>query len=123
MNIDRKAAVVLAGLKGEELTTNLCRRHGTSERALYRWRAQFLEGGKGTLPGSSPFRREESLKGENEELKLVVAGLSLGNRFLAKLKAAPVREYASQDVLRPLKKAREEANQDPSWFSLHLGHR
>ncbi|MGB5931462.1 MAG: transposase, partial [Anaerolineae bacterium] len=82
LSIDEKVAIVLAGLKGEEPITTLCRRHGISERAFYRWRTQFLEGGKGALRGSGPSKREKALKKENEELKLVVAELTLANRLL-----------------------------------------
>lgn len=53
LGIDEKVSIVLAGRKGEEPTANLCRRHRISERALYRWRTQFLEGGKEALRGST----------------------------------------------------------------------
>jgi transposase len=87
LGIDEKVAMVLAGLRGEEPITTLCRRHRISKRAFYRWRTQLLEGGKGALRESGPSKREKALRKENEELKLVVAEFTLANRLLKKLKA------------------------------------
>lgn len=86
LRIDGKVTIVLAGLKGEEPIANVCRRPGISERAFYGWRTQFLEGRKEALRGSTPSKRERALEKENEELKLVVAELTLANRLLKKLK-------------------------------------
>ena len=63
-----KAAEVLALLHKEDTIANLARRYGVSEESLYRWRDEFVSGGKQRLAGKSATavaRREfEQLKRE-----------------------------------------------------------
>ena len=42
-----KAEVVMKLLRREESAAKLARRYGVSEQTLYRYRDQFLEGGRG----------------------------------------------------------------------------
>jgi transposase len=83
-----KIRVVLEGLKGEESIAELCRREGMSPNFYYRWSKDFLEAGKKRLKGDT--EREANsvevtqLRQENEQLKALVAELSLKNRVLKK---------------------------------------
>ena len=83
-----KIRIVLEGLKGEESIAELCRREGISPNLYYRWSKDFLEAGKKRLKGDT--EREANsvevnqLRLENEQLKQLVAELSLDNRMLKK---------------------------------------
>ena len=43
---EEKIRIVLAGLRGEESISALCRREGISESLYYSWSKEFLEAGK-----------------------------------------------------------------------------
>jgi len=85
---EEKIRIVLEGLKGEESIAELCRREGISPNLYYNWSKDFLEAGKRRLLGDT--KREAtsnevtSLRQENNELKLLLAELSLRNRVLKK---------------------------------------
>ena len=87
-NAEEKIRIVLEGLKGEESIAAICRREGISPNLYYRWSKAFLEGGKRRLQGDT--KREASsdevteLRKENDELKQLVAEVSLENRILKK---------------------------------------
>jgi transposase len=87
-NAEEKISIVLEGLRGEESIAAICRREGINPNLYYRWSKDFLEAGKKRLLGDT--QREatslevvEILK-ENEQLKQLVAELSLKNRVLKK---------------------------------------
>ena len=85
---EEKIRIVLEGLKGETSIAELCRREGIVSNLYYRWSKDFLEAGKKRLQGDTV--REATtgevsgLRGENEQLKQLVAELSLKNRVLKK---------------------------------------
>jgi len=85
---EEKIRIVLEGLKGEASIAELCRREGIVSNLYYRWSKEFLEAGKKRLQGDTV--REASstevvgLRQENEQLKQLVAELSLKNRLLKK---------------------------------------
>lgn len=85
---EEKIRIVLEGLKGEETIAELCRKEGLNPNIYYKWSRDFLEAGKKRLQGDTA--REASsgevvtLKKENEQLKALVAELSLKNRVLKK---------------------------------------
>jgi transposase len=85
---EEKIRIVLEGLKGEASISELCRREGIVSNLYYRWSKDFLEAGKKRLQGDTV--REASsgevvgLRQENEQLKQLVAELSLNNRLLKK---------------------------------------
>jgi transposase len=87
-NAEEKIRIVLDGLRGEESIAAICRREGISSNLYYRWSKDFLEAGKRRLLGD--IQREAtstevtSLKQENDQLKQLVAELSLKNRVLKK---------------------------------------
>ena len=87
-NAEEKIRIVLDGLRGEESIAAICRREGISSNLYYRWSKDFLEAGKRRLLGD--IQREAtstevtSLKQENDQLKQLVAELSLKKRVLKK---------------------------------------
>ena len=66
----------------------LCRKEGISQSLYYKWSKEFLEAGKARLAGDT--KREaggtevKEMRSELEQLKLLVAELSLKNRVLKK---------------------------------------
>ena len=85
---EEKIRIVLEGLKGEDSITAICRREGIVPNLYYRWSKDFLEAGKRRLQGDT--KREANsmevngLRQENDQLKQLVAELSLKNRVLKK---------------------------------------
>jgi transposase len=83
-----KIRIVLEGLRGETGITELCRREGINSNLYYRWSKEFLEAGKQRLAGNTTREADSTevkdLKSENEQLKQLVAELSLKNRVLKK---------------------------------------
>ncbi len=85
---EEKIRIVLEGLRGEESIASLCRREGIHANLYYNWSKEFLEAGKKRLAGDT--KREatshevKDLRGENDQLKQLVAELSLKNRVLKK---------------------------------------
>jgi transposase len=85
---EEKIRIVLEGLKGEESISEICRREGINPNLYYRWSKAFLEAGKKRLKGDT-VREATSvevvgLRQENEQLKQLVAELSLKHRVLKK---------------------------------------
>ncbi len=85
---EEKIRIVLDGLRGEESIAALCRREGIAQNLYYRWSKDFLEAGKKRLSGDTLREANSSevqdLKGENAELKEVLAEVILHNRKLKK---------------------------------------
>ncbi len=85
---EEKIRIVLEGLKGEVSISELCRREGIVSNLYYRWSKEFLEAGKKRLSGDTAREATSSevgdLRSENDQLKQLVAELSLKNRLLKK---------------------------------------
>ena len=87
-NAEEKISIVLEGLRGEEGIATICRREGINPNLYYRWSKEFLEAGKKRLLGDT--QREATslevteIRKENNQLKQLVAELSLKNRVLKK---------------------------------------
>ena len=87
-NSKEKIRIVLEGLKGKESIAAICRREGIAPSLYYKWSKTFLQAGKRRLDGDT-IREANSdevreLRQENEQLKQLVAELSLKNRVLKK---------------------------------------
>jgi transposase len=87
-NPEEKIRIILEGLKGEDSIASICRREGIAPSLYYKWSKAFLEAGKHRLKGDT-LREANSdevteLRKENEQLKQLVAELSLSNRVLKK---------------------------------------
>ncbi len=74
---EEKIRIVLAGLRGEETVSELCRREGIAPTVYYKWSKSFLEAGKLRLAGetkrNATSEEVRGLRRENEELKRLVA--------------------------------------------------
>jgi transposase len=85
---EEKIRIVLEGLRGEESIATICRREGINTNMYYRWSKEFLEAGKKRLLGDTAREANSEevtgLRNENEQLKQLVAELSLKNRVLKK---------------------------------------
>lgn len=85
---EEKIRIVLEGVRGEESIAAICRREGINTNLYYRWSKDFLEAGKKRLAGDTvrEANSEEviDLRKENDQLKQLVAELSLKNRVLKK---------------------------------------
>ncbi len=86
---EEKIRIVLEGLRGEMSIAELCRKEGIQENLYYTWSKDFLEAGKKRLQGDTAREATSGevvdLKKENEQLKSLVAELSLKNRVLKKI--------------------------------------
>jgi len=86
---EEKIRIVLEGLRGEETIAELCRREGISPNLYYNWSKEFLEAGKRRLMGNTRRQADSSevqnLRSENNQLKHLVADLSLRNAVLKKM--------------------------------------
>jgi len=85
---EEKIRIVLEGLRGEGTIAELCRREGIHPNMYYKWSKEFLEAGKQRLLGDTKREADnqevQSMRTENEQLKQIVAELSLKNRVLKK---------------------------------------
>jgi transposase len=87
-NPEERIRIILEGLKGEDSIAAICRREGIAPSLYYKWSKSFLEAGKQRLKGDT-MREANSdevteIRKENEQLKQLVAELSLKNRVLKK---------------------------------------
>ena len=80
---EEKIRIVLAGLRGEESISALCRREGIAESLYYSWSKEFLEAGKRRLSGDTARQATspevKDLRSESLALKKYVADLILEN--------------------------------------------
>ena len=85
---EEKIRIVLEGVKGETSIAELCRREGIHPNIFYKWSKEFLEAGKKRLQGDTAREATSNevtdLRKENDQLKALVAELSLKNRVLKK---------------------------------------
>jgi transposase len=85
---EEKIRIVLDGLRGESTVAELCRREGINQNLYYKWSKEFLEAGKQRLAGNTNRQASsdevKDLRREMDQLKLLVAELSLKNRTLKK---------------------------------------
>ncbi len=85
---EEKIRIIIEGMRGECSIAELCRQEGISQANYYKWSKDFMEAGKKRLNGDT--QREANteevhgLKGENHDLKELVAELSLEVRVLKK---------------------------------------
>jgi transposase len=85
---EEKVRIVLEGLRGESTIAELCRREGIQPNLYYKWSKEFLEAGKQRLIGDTQRQADNQevveMRNELDQLKQVVAELTLKNRVLKK---------------------------------------
>ena len=85
---EEKILIIMEGFRGEESIAVICRREGINPNLYYRWSKDFMEAGKKRMMGDT--KREATsmevtdLRQENDQLKHLVADLSLKNQVLKK---------------------------------------
>lgn len=84
-----KLEAVLMLLRKQEPAAVLARRYGVSDPTLYRWRDEFLEGGKAALANPKDAKNGNSqrvteLEKELAERDRVIGELTIANRVLKK---------------------------------------
>lgn len=89
MPAEKRVELVLALLRKEEPAAQIARRAGISEPTLYRWRDEFIAGGKAQLRGQGneavAARELARLRREIEAREQVIGELTIANRILKKL--------------------------------------
>jgi len=87
-NAEEKIRIVIEGLRGDLSVAELCRREGITQSLYYKWSKEFLEAGKARLSGNTQRQAGSDevaeLRKDMDQLKLLVAELSLKNRLLKK---------------------------------------
>ncbi len=87
-NAEDKIRIVVEGLRGEQTIAELCRKEGLNQSLYYKWSKEFLEVGKSRLALSTNREADSTevkeMREELDQLKLLVAELSLKNRNLKK---------------------------------------
>ena len=87
-NAEDKIRIVVEGLRGEQTIAELCRKEGLNQSLYYKWSKEFLEAGKSRLAGNTKREADSTevkeMCEELDQLKLLVAELSLKNRSLKK---------------------------------------
>jgi transposase len=92
LSVSERSELVLRLLTKEDSAANLAREAGVSEATIYRWRDEFLEGGKARLKGKDAVSKaaEEvtKLKRAIAKRDQVIGELTIANRILKKLEAS-----------------------------------
>lgn len=83
--VEQKLAVVLATLREESSIAELSRQHGVNDNQIYRWKGQFLDGGRQALNGAKAQSADQRLQAENEQLKKLLGEKALEIDVLKKL--------------------------------------
>ncbi len=90
LNVTDRTEAVLALLRREEPAVKIARRFGVSDQTLYRYREQFMEGGKAALANGRRSKADPR-EGEVEKLKKdivrrdrVIGELTIANDILKK---------------------------------------
>jgi len=86
---------VLALLRKEEPAASLSRRYQVSEQTLYRWREEFVQGGRSQLSQGkkeavAATRRIEKLEKELGRRAQVIGELTIAHGILKKLQESPL---------------------------------
>ncbi len=92
---EEKIRIVLESFRREVTVNDLCRREGIKPHSYYSWTKEFMEAGKERLTRDSVRdATQHELKGENGELKELVADLSL-EAYRLKRTAIPMPQDAT----------------------------
>lgn len=85
---EEKIRIIIEGMRGETTIAELCRKEGISQANYYKWSKDFMEAGKRRLSGDTMREANTSevqeLRGENIDLKQLVAEFSLEVRKMKK---------------------------------------
>lgn len=88
LSAEQRVQLVLRLLSKEEPGVQIARRAGISEQTLYRWRDEFIGGGKQALNGrgeNEQAKKIARLEEQLEERDQVIGEITIANRILKKL--------------------------------------
>ena len=80
---DEKLGILLAGLKQTLSVAELCRQNQISQTQYYKWRDQFLEGGKQALMGAKHDATKQ-FERKVEQLELIIGKQTVSLEVLKK---------------------------------------
>ncbi len=80
---DEKLGILLAGLKQTLSVAELCRQNQISQTQYYKWRDQFLEGGKQALMGAKHDTTKQ-FERKVEQLELIIGKQTVALEVLKK---------------------------------------
>lgn len=105
VSAEEKVRIVLEGLRGETSIAALFRREGIPSNPFCRWSKDSLEAGTQRLVGDAErqahSRQVTEMRAELEQLKQLVAELSLKNRVLTPALAGGARDKSLLDKEPP----------------------
>ncbi len=79
---DEKYNIIMESFQNPNITiASICREHGIAVSMFYKWKEQFLEGGRKGLAGKDP---DKALIKENEGLKGIIGEMTIANEILKK---------------------------------------
>jgi len=81
---EQKTELVILGIGNPGEVSKLCRQYGVHPSLFYRWKKQFLEGGKRYL-GYNVATEEKAQDKELKQLREMVGSLYVENTFLKSL--------------------------------------
>jgi transposase-like protein len=88
LSAEQRVQLVLRLLSKEEPGVQIARRAGVSEQTLYRWRDEFIGGGKQALNGRGENEQAKKITRLEEQLAerdQVIGEITIANRILKKL--------------------------------------
>ena len=76
---EEKYNIIMESFQNPNITiAEICRNHGIAVSLFYKWKDQFLEGGRKGLEGKDP---DKALMKENEELKAIIGEITIANEI------------------------------------------
>ena len=77
---EEKFNIIMELFQNPNITiAEISKNHGIAVSLFYKWKEQFLEGGKKGLEGKDP---DKSLIKENEKLKSIIGEMTIANEIL-----------------------------------------
>ena len=79
---EEKFNIIMESFQNPDITiAAICREHGIAVSLFYKWKEEFLEGGRKGLERKDP---DKSLIKENENLKSIIGEMTIANEILKK---------------------------------------
>ena len=79
---EEKYNIIMESFQNPDITIGaICREHGIAVSLFYKWKEQFLKGGRKGLEGKDP---DKSLAKEVENLKSIIGEMTIANEILKK---------------------------------------
>jgi putative transposase len=83
--VEQQLTLILAAWRDERGVAARARHHGVSAQPIYRWKAQFLEGGREALGGAKAPSTDQRLQRDNDQRKQLLGEQALASDLLKTL--------------------------------------